>query len=281
MRYIDEEVRPKVLGKGSLAAALVVHALFFVCCWVLSMPFRTKEIVIPIELTFEAPPTVQEEPKPPEPKPNVKPKPPEPKPEPPKIVDKKMDAVVKDPPPKKKPQEKVKPKEPEKPKEVQKPKEPEKPKKSAAELRKERLERMRKSTTKDNTPRVVSPAPSGTGKQVDKNWKDLLNKGYKPGATTQIAESEVQRCISLIRQKFHDHWEQPAWTSSMKVMYLEVTFGSGGKVVGYRLIQSSGDAKADRSVLSAASRVGYVSGLSADFLAKNQKVRIDFKVTPQ
>ena len=263
MHYIDEEQRPKVLGKGSLVAALVVHALFFVCCWVLSMPFKTKEVVIPIELTFEAPPTVQDEPKP-----VVRQKPPEPKPAPPKIEDRNMDAVIKEPPPKKKPKEKVKPKE------------PEKPKKTAAELRKERLKAMRERATQDNMPRVKSPAPSGTGKKLDKNWKDLLNQGYKPGATTQIAESEIQRCISLIRQKFHDRWEQPAWTSSMKMMYLEVTFGPGGKVEGYRLIQSSGDAKADRSVLSAASRVGYVSGLSADFLAKNKKVRIDFKVTP-
>ncbi len=281
MHYIDEEQRPKVLGKGSLVAALVVHALFFVCCWVLSMPFKTKEVVIPIELTFEAPPTVQDEPKP-----VVRQKPPEPKPEPPKIEDRNMDAVIKEPPPKKKPKEKVKPKEPEKPKEKVKPKEPEKPKepakpkKTAAELRKERLKAMRERATQDNMPRVKSPAPSGTGTKLDKNWKDLLNQGYKPSATTQIAESEIQRCISLIRQKFHDRWEQPAWTSSMKMMYLEVTFGPGGKVEGYRLIQSSGDAKADRSVLSAASRVGYVSGLSADFLAKNKKVRIDFKVTP-
>ena len=274
MRYIDEEQRPAVLGKGSLAAALLLHALFFVCCWVLSMPFRIKEMVIPIELTFEAPPTTKEEP---QPKPQeVKPKPKPPEPEPPKIEDKKIDAVVKEPPKKKPPKEKPKAK----PKE-EKPKEPEKPKKTAAELRKERLEKMRSSATKDTTPRVKSPAPSGTGKKLDKDWQKLLNQGYKPGETTQLAASEEQRCVSLIRKAFHDKWEQPAWTSSMRMMFLEVTFGPGGKVVGYRLVQSSGDAKADRSVISAASRVGAVAGLSSDFLAKNKTVRIDFKVTPQ
>lgn len=271
MRYIDEEQRPKVLGKSSLAAALVLHALFFACCWLLSMPFREKEIVIPIELTFEAPPTVQEEP--PQPKPMVKPK--EPEPEPPKLEDKKLDAVVKDPPPKKKP------KKPEVKKPPEKPKEPEKPKKTAAELKAERIARMRGSTTKDNTPRVKSPAPSGTGKTLFKDWEKYAAQGYKPGEKTQLAASETQRCISLIRAAFHRQWEPPAWNSSMKMMFLEVTFDNGGRVVGYKLVQSSGDGKADRSVLSAASRVGSVAGLSLDFLEHNKTVRIDFKVTPQ
>lgn len=277
MRYIDEEQRPKVLGKGSLAAALVLHAMFFGCCWLLSMPFREKAIVIPIELTFEAPPTVQDEPPPP--KPVVKPK--EPEPEPPKIDDKKLDAVIKDPPPKKPPKKPEVKKPPEKPKEVEKPKEPEPPKKTAAELRKERLEKMRKSTTKDNTPRVKSPAPSGAGKTLEKDWQKLMAQGYKPGEKTRLAASETQRCISLIRAAFHRQWEPPAWNSSMRMMFLEVTFDNGGRVVGYRLVQSSGDGKADRSVLSAASRVGSVAGLSLDFLEHNKTVRIDFKVTPQ
>ena len=279
MRYIDEEQRPKVLGKGSLVAALVLHAMFFGCCWLLSMPFREKEIVIPIELTFEAPPTVQDEPPPPTP--TVKPKPKEPEPEPPKIDDKKLDAVIKDPPKKKPPKKPEVKKPPEKPKEVEKPKEPEKPKKTAAELRKERLEAMRKRAKPDNTPRVVSPAPSGTGKTLAKDLDNLIAQGYKPGAKTQLAESETQRCISLIRDAFHRRWEPPAWNSSMKMMFLEVTFDNGGRVVGYKLVQSSGDGKADRSVLSAASRVGSVAGLSLDFLEHNKTVRIDFKVTPQ
>jgi len=275
MRYIDEEPRPQVLCTRSLAQALAVHFAFFFVCWILSMPFRTKETVIPIELTFEAPPTTQEEEVKPEPKPVVKPKPPEP--EPPPKVEEKLDAVIREPP--KKPP-KVKPKEPEKPKEIEKPKEPEKPKKTAAELRQERLDRIRKSATKDTTPRIKSPAPSGTGKQLDKDWKKLLNQGYKPGETTQLAASEEQRCISLIRQAFYERWERPAWTSSLKVMCLEVTFGPGGRIAGYRLGNSSGDGKADRTVITAASRVGSVAGLSADFIARNRTVLIDFKVTP-
>lgn len=268
---VEAEQRPKILSVSSLMTALVLHGLFFGCCWLLSMPFREKEVVIPIELRFEAPPTAQEEaPKPP-PKPVAKPKAPDP--EPPKIEDKKLDAVVKEPP--KKPPKKPEVKKPEKPKE------PEKPKKSAAELRKERLDRMRKAATKDNTPRVKSPAPSGTGKTLEKDWKKLLEQGYKPGEKTQLAANETQRCISLIRAAFHRQWEPPAWNSSMKMMFLEVTFDNGGRVVGYRLVQSSGDGKADQSVLAAASRVGSVAGLSLDFLEHNKKVRIDFKVTPQ
>ena len=273
MHYVEEEQRPKVLGARSLAVALVIHGLFFGCCWLLSMPFREKEIVIPIELTFEAPPSAQDEPKPEPPKPVVKPK--EPEPEPPKLDDKKLDAVIKDPP-KKKPPKKPEVKKPEKPKE------PEKPKKTKEQLRKERLDRMRQSTTKDTTqPVKKSPAPSGTGKTLEKDWQKLLAQGYKPGEKTQLAANETQRCISLIRAAFHRQWEPPAWNSSMKMMYLEVTFDNGGRVVGYRLVQSSGDGKADQSVLSAASRVGSVAGLSLDFLEHNKTVRIDFKVTPQ
>lgn len=282
MRYGEEEKRPTVLGVKTLAAALVLHAVLFGCCWLLSMPFREKEIVIPIELTFEAPPNVEEEAPKPTPKPVVKPK--EPEPEPPKIEDKKLDAVIKDPPPKKPPKKKPEVKKPpEKPKEVEKPKEPEKPKKTAAELRKERLEKMRQNVTKDTTPvaKKSSPAPSGTGKNLEKDWQKLLAQGYKPGEKTQLAANETQRCISLIRKAFHDRWEPPAWNSSLRMMYLEVTFDNGGRVVGYRLVQSSGDRKADQSVLSAASRVGSVAGLSLDFLEQNKTVRIDFKVTPQ
>lgn len=273
MRYIGEEQRPRVFGGRNLVGAVVVHVLFFGCCWLLSMPFREHEVVIPIELTFEAPPAADEEPRPEPPKPVVKPR--EPEPEPPKIDDKKLDAVIKDPP-KKKPPKKTEVKKP-----PEKPKEPEKPKKTAAELRRERLEKMRKSTTKDNTPRVKSPAPSGSGRTLEKDWQKLLAQGYKPGEKTQLAASETQRCISLIRAAFHRQWEPPAWNSSMKMMFLEVTFDGGGRVTGYRLVQRSGDANADQSVLSAASRVGSVAGLSLDFLEHHKTVRIDFKVTPQ
>ena len=54
-----------------------------------------------------------------------------------------------------------------------------------------------------------------------------------------------------------------------------------GKVLGYRLVQGSGDAEADRSVTSAASRVMSVSGLSSDFLSQNPTVVVRFTVTPE
>lgn len=269
MRYIEEERRPRVLDARSLIAALVLHGVFFGCCWLLSIPFREKEIVIPIELTFESPPAVPDDPKPVINNSVAKPK----EPEQTKIEDGKVDAVVKDP----------SPKNPPKKNEVKKPEKPKEPKKTKEQLRKERLDRMRRSATKDTTskPEKKSPAPPGAGKTLEKDWQKLIAQGYKPGEKTQLAANETQRCISLIREAFHRQWEPPAWNSSMKMMYLEVSFDNGGRVVGYRLVQSSGDGKADQSVLSAASRVGSVAGLSLDFLEHNKTVRIDFKVTPQ
>ena len=54
-------------------------------------------------------------------------------------------------------------------------------------------------------------------------------------------------------------------------------------VLKYKLEQSSGDPKADATIRSAASRVGVVSGLSADFIEKYGRagVPIRFTVKPK
>ncbi|MBO7206373.1 MAG: cell envelope integrity protein TolA [Kiritimatiellae bacterium] len=93
--------------------------------------------------------------------------------------------------------------------------------------------------------------------------------------------SEEARCLALIRQAFYSRWDRPAWTSSLKKMCLSVQFGPGGRVVGYSLTHSSGDAAADRTVLSAASKVSYVRGLSSTFLDKHGSVLVRFEVTPE
>ena len=51
-------------------------------------------------------------------------------------------------------------------------------------------------------------------------------------------------------------------------MVLNVRFGGGGRIVSYRLEESSGDRQADDSILRAAKAVGAVPGLSASFLDK-------------
>ena len=152
----------------------------------------------------------------------------------------------------------------------------------------ERLERMRNSAKEvKNPPKIiVKDKPSGNGKTDKQKMSEaeirkLLNQGYKPGTSTQLAASEEQRCISLIREAFYAKWNRPPWTADLKEMHLKVRFGDGGRVLGYQLEKRSGDPKADATVLQAAALVSSVPGLSLDFLTKNPSVTIRFKVTPQ
>lgn len=288
---LDEDERPEVLGAGNVVAALVVHVVLFLVLWIAArVQFKPKEIAVPIDLLVvvnenldgkeNEPPPVQEPPKetpkpPPKPQPQVKETPKEPE---------KVEAVevVKEKPkvdPIKRIQESLKDRPKEPPKE--KPKEP---KKSREELIREK---MKGQPTKAAV-KIKVNAPSGDGKTAKKTLSDaeirkLLGEGYKPGATTQLAASEEQRCISLIKQAFYSKWTtRPAWNDTLKDMRLRISFGPGGRVVGYKLVQSSGDRAADSTVLLAAELVKVVHGLSEAFVNKHKNdIIIQFEVTPQ
>ncbi len=274
-----EMKRPKVLGMRSFTLAIALHlALFLFAFLFATVTRKPKETTIPIDLTVVVQENLdgnEDEPPPLKPPTPEQPKPtppkPEPKPEPPKIKDDpKIDAV-----------EKV----------VEKPK-PKEKKKTAAELkkerekaRKERLEKMReKGKVVKGDKKPVERQPNGkTGKKTlsDAEIRKLLNQGYKPGRTEQLATSEQQRCISLIRAAFYEKWDRPPWTDTLREMHLSVQLGSGGRILGYKLIQSSGDSRADATVLQAASLVRSVRGLSNEFISQNKTVIVRFKVTPQ
>lgn len=268
--------RPKLLTTATMVAAAIVHAIFFIALIVFEKCFKSSEPdVIPMDLTVvvhenldgnenEPPPTEPPKPEPPPPPPPPKPEPPPPpKPE---IVE---DAVVKVHDKTKKPEKKVKP-----------PKEQEKSKKPTLEERIREMRERAKDTT--NRPKPQKPQPNGRTEKRPPNWKELLNQGYKPGRTTQLATSEEQRCLSLIKMAFESKWERPPWTDTLKPMVVKVKFGPGGVILAYNLTSSSGDAAADQSILSAARRVGSVRGLTADFLNKYKGgLEIRFTVTPQ
>lgn len=286
--FEEREERPKILTGKNVGYAILAHIILFLSFYLFAIPFKSRPVVIPIDLTVvvnenldgeenEPPPEKPVEPLPPPP-----PEPPKPvvkAPEPPK-VEEKLEAVemVKE---KKKEEKKEKPK-------VEKPKEPEKPKppeKTKEQLMKERIERMR-SSAKDvkNPPKKKVDPPKNNGK-TDKrpqDWEKLLNAGYKPGATTNLAASEEQLCISLIRQRFESKWDKPAWTDTLKPMVILCKFGPGGKLIAYNITQSSGDRAADQSILRAASLVGSVPGLTQGFLDKYKGgIEVRFTVTPQ
>ena len=287
----DTAQRPKVLSKRNLAIALVLHVSTFVLFWLYAAChdlFDKEEEIIPIDLTVvvnqnldgkenEPPPLKKVEPEPPKPKPQPKPKPKVKEPEKPKELDKIVTNVVA------KVNKKAEEKRPEK-------KKPEPPKKTAKELREERMRKMRESAKQVNekvTIEVRSAKASGDGRTARKTLSDAevmrrLNEDYKPGTSEQIATSELQLGYSLIKQTFEEKWDKPPWTDTLKPMTIRVWFGGGGRIVKYNLERSSGDRKADQSILSAASRVGAIPALPAAFVDKFKRsgVPVQFTVKP-
>ena len=287
--YGDEKL-PAVISRRTLTFALVIHLAFFAVFWIFAVChglFDKKEEIIPIDLTVvvnenlngkedEPPPLKKPEPEPPKPKPKPKPKVKEP--EKPKELEKIVTNIV----------TKVDKKE-EKAKEKAKAKV--EPKKSAKELREERMKKMRESAKVVNKKveiTVSNAKESGNGRTDRKTLSNaeiqkLLNMGYKPGRSEQLATSDAQLGYSLIKMAFEEKWEKPPWTDTMKPMTIRVWFGNGGRIVNYKLESSSGDVKADQSIKSAASRVGTVQGLPPAFIDKYRSsgVPVRFTVKPQ
>ena len=281
--YGDERL-PAVISRRTLTLALAIHLAFFAVFWIFAVChglFDDKEEIIPIDLTVvvnenlngkedEPPPLKNPEPEKPKPKPKPKPKVKEP--EKPKELEKIVTNIV----------TKVEKKEEKK--------EPEKPKKTAKELREERMKKMRESAKVVNkkVEITVSNAKSGNGRTDKKTLSNaeiqkLLNMGYKPGKSEQLATSDAQLGYSLIKMAFEEKWEKPPWTDTMRPMTIRVWFGNGGRIVNYKLEASSGDAKADQSIKSAASRVGSVPNLPTAFIDKYRSsgVPVRFTVKPQ
>ena len=286
---VIEGRRPKVLSNGNVAIALAIHAVGFIGLYVFAAfhgLFDKPLQVTPIDLTV----VVNEnlEGKENEPPPLQKPEPPKPKPEPPK--------------PKPKPKEPEKPKELEqivtnivtkvdkkKPDEKKKPEEkkkkPEEKKKTKEEIRKERLKQMRQSakTVKAKVTIEVKNAPSGDGRTsrktlTDAQIRDMLNKGYRPGTSEQLATSEEQRCLSLIQMAIKEKWDQLApKIGNNGTVLLSVRFNSAGGLVDVRLAKSCGDKLSDEAALSVARRVTSIAGLSDEFISRFRREPLTIK----
>ena len=276
-RRHDQEVSSP-LNLRTILMAFGLHVAAFVFFWVAAqIIYRTPDVIIPIDMTI-VPPWAEQDPNDPEPDPNPPPKEqpkpeppkPQPKPEEPPKVDEKVEAVEKIPEKKKKEFKKSEIKKPDKKEE----KKVEKPKKE-----------FKKSPIK-KPPKIQPPVklPPGKGTSRDKPLSQAeimkaLAAGAKFGASNQLAENEEQRCISLISRRFYECWTDFNWSENLRPVLLTVKFGGGGKILGYKIVQSSGDAKVDQSVLAAAKRADHVSGLSADFLKKYPEITIS--MTPK
>ena len=288
------EQRPKVLDVVNIAVAVLLHAVVFgvfSIIAVLQNVFAPKETVVPIELQIVVNENLDGKIDEPPPLANTPPKKPEiPRPKPPveKKIDppKNLDAVVKV-----KDTGKIVKKDPEKKKkEQEKPKEPEKkelPKKTREELFKERLERMRAAAkpTKRRVDIEVKNRPSGDGRtdrrKFDKDTLEkMLNQGYVPGNSNNVAESEMQRCISLIKMALQRKWDELAPPIDREgVVVLSVQVTEAGRLVNCRLVKGCGGALSDKAVLAVARSVGIVNGLSREFISRSRSSSITINYT--
>ena len=264
----------------TLLMAFLLHVAAFVLFWIAAkIIYRAPDVIIPIDMTI-VPPWAEQDPNDPEPDPNPppeeqpKPEPPKPtpKPEEPPKVEEKVEAVEKIPEkPKKKEFKRSEIKHPEKKDE----KKDEKPKK------KEFVKGPVKKAPKIPPPMKLPPG-KGTSRDKPLSQAEIMKAlaaGAKFGASNQLAANEEQRCVSLISRRFYECWTDFNWSENLRPVLLAVRFGGGGKILGYRIVQSSGDAKVDQSVLAAAKRADHVSGLSADFLKRYPEVTIS--MTPK
>ncbi len=247
--------------------------------------FRPQELAIPVDFTVvleenlvppnvppEQPPDKQEMPAPvPEPEPDAPP--PVPLPDPP------PDAIVveqKKPEPVKKKPEPVKPKEPDKKPDKPAPKKPfvkgtriEAPVPVRAPQPKGDFTKLKPATTKPLTDAALSR---------DK-IREMLDKGAKPGLRNSIPEDEMSRCASLVKRAMYEAWEQPGvGDAGPKPALLEIRLDMSGRVVSYRIRQSSGSAFFDQTVLKAAANAMPIRGLSVAFLKQYDVLTVEFKV---
>ena len=182
-----------------------------------------------------------------------KPKPPEkPKPKP-----------VEKPKPKPKPVEKPKPKPPEK-KPFQKGKRIEAPPKPKVDFSK-----FKRVTTMESKEKPLSAA----------EIRKALQAGARIGTRNQIPETEMGRCVALVRNALYEAWEQPSVSEAgRQPAHLEIRLDLSGRIISYRIVQSSGNAFFDQSVLKAALNTEPIRGLSVEFLKQFERLTVEFKL---
>ena len=280
----------------SLTWSGALHGLLLLFAVLLPLlpSFRPKELAIPVDFTVVLEenlvepnsPQPQAEPetkKMREPEPEQAPPadapPPVALPEPPKdavVIEKKKPAEKKKEPekkppekkePEKKPPEPVKKPEPfKKGKRVEPPVKPQKPK--FEDLYKA-YDPTKPTSTKPLTDKALSRA------DIDKALRD----GARPGTRNSIPEDEISRCVLLVRRAMFESWEQPGESEAgSRPALLDIRLDSSGRVVSYRIRQSSGSAFFDQTVLKAAANAPPIRGLTLAFLKQYETLTVEFKL---
>lgn len=106
-----------------------------------------------------------------------------------------------------------------------------------------------------------------------------LQAGARPGARNSLPDSEVSRCISLVRRAMYDAWVQPGSAEAgPRPALLSIRLDSAGRLVSYQIQSSSGSRYFDQSVLKAAANVQQIRGLSSGFLKQYETLTIEFRI---
>ncbi len=289
------------LNTQSLTRSALLHGFLLVTAVVVPLipSCRPKEVPILIDFTValpseEAPSETPPAPVPPRPAPPTQPDltvpdapPPPPLPAPPKEAA----VVVREKPPVKPP-----PKQPDPPKE----KPPEKPREKQPDPPKEKPPVKPPEKTFVKGPRVNRPdtpvrpqkpqedftrlKPATNRPTVDRPLSReeiarALRDGARPGQHNSLPPDEASRCIALIRRALYESWEQPgAGDAGPRPALLDIRLDASGRIVSYRIRQSSGSAFFDQTVLKAVANAAPVRGLSLAFLRQYESLTIEFKL---
>lgn len=226
----------------------------------------------PEKATSEPQPAPQRPPEP-EPEPDV--------PEPEPLPEAPRDALVIE---KKKPPEKKK--EPEKKPPEKKPEKP--PEKKPVPFKKGQRVEAPKQTAQPKFEELYKPfdpsKPVSTKPLTDKmlsrgDIEKALLAGARAGTRNMIPEDEMSRCILLVKRAMYESWEQPgAGDSGSRPALLDIRLDATGRVVSYRIRQSSGSAFFDQTVLKAAANAAPIRGLSMAFLKEYETLSVEFKL---
>ncbi len=275
----DRKCRNEIMNVPGLLVALAVHAALALLVCISGCHSTPKETIIPIDMTVVPPwaeqtddPDPDPNPPPPDEKSQPRPKPdPKPVPETPKEEDRKVDAVqkvVKDKPKKDKPKKKEKPN-----------------LKGTAKLVKSE---PKTADLRSRAQKVEAPPTKryGKGTAADKplspeEFAKRMNEGYRIGSRNQIATSEEQRCASIIKAAIAREWSKDSfmWHSGLVPLQVEISFGRGGRVTGFRILRGSGDATVDATARSALGRLRSIPGLSAAFIEQFPKIVVTMEPT--
>ena len=116
--------------------------------------------------------------------------------------------------------------------------------------------------------------------QTKKLTEEQLKKELSSdNSATSYTLSDEQKNMVRIRNALYLAWQQPSKEAVGDAnVTLQISFDSNGNIISRKLVRSSGNKILDDSVLYGASKVNSIPGLTKEFVKRNKKVTILFRV---